>query len=131
MIKNLLQPFLIAFTALIIAFLFFVFREYYKTIFAIRIFVLDVLGLLGSSILYYLIFPKYQSVVKRPLLIVFTYFTVYEIIDNIIFYIQHGVFSKGSRTDLAEAVAAVITFLVTFIIAFLVKLDQRGIGRES
>jgi hypothetical protein len=122
--SKLVQPYLITLTALIFTFLFFVFREYYKPVFAIRIFIVDVFGLLGASIGYYLILPNHTSVIKRPLLIVFTYFTVYELIDYLTFFIRHGIFSRGSRTDLVEAETAVITFIMTFLFAGMVKLYQ-------
>jgi len=122
--KQLLQTLLITYLALFFTFLLFIFKEYYQPIFAIRIFLVDLLGLLAISTLYFLLKPKYDSIIKRSLLVVFSYFTIYEILDNVIYYLKYHVMNRGNRTDLVEAETAVITFIITFLIAFLCKSNQ-------
>ena len=122
--KQFLQPLLITYLALFFTFFLFILKEYYQPIFAIRIFSVDILGILVISILYLLLIPKYKSIIKRSLLIVFSYFTVYEILDSITYYYKYHVINRGSRTDLIEAATAIITFIITFLIALLFKLNQ-------
>lgn len=124
MSKKFLQPFFISLTALIFTFLFFVFKEYYNPIFAIRIFFLHVLGLLGVSYIYFLIKPKNQSIIKRTLLIVLTYFSLFELADYMIFFSKHNYIGKRSLSDFIEAETAVITFIATALIAFIISILQ-------
>jgi hypothetical protein len=123
--KSFFQPFLISLTSLILAFFFFIFSQYFKPIFALRILLVDIIGLFGVSLIFYFIKPNYKSIIKRTLFIVFVYFTLYELTDYFIFYFQNHFFSRGSRTDFVEAATAVITFGMTFIIALIVKFNQR------
>ena len=123
--KRLLQPFFIAFSALVLTFLFFVFHEYYQPKFAYRIFMVDVFGLLGYSVLFYILFPNYNSIFIRSLLIVFFYFTTYETIDTLMYYLKHHLININTRTDMAEAEAAVITFGFTFLIGLIFQMSQK------
>ena len=124
--RSFLQPLLIVQVSLVLTFLFFIFSQYYKPIFGFRIFCVDVLGILATSIIYQFIKPTCSSIIKRCLLIVFTYFIVYELVDNLIFYAKYHFFSRGYRTDFVEAETAVITFLITFILSGLVKMSEKG-----
>jgi hypothetical protein len=124
MLKKLLQPFFISLTALIFTFLFFIFKEYYNPIFAIRIFFVHVLGLLGVSYIYFLIKPNNKSIIKRSLLIVLTYFSLFELADYLIFFSKYNYFGKRSLSDFIEAETAVITFIATLLIAFFVRIHQ-------
>jgi hypothetical protein len=116
---------LICFSSLILTFFFFIFSQYFQPIFALRILLVDIVGLFVVSLIFYFIKPNYKSIIKRTLFIVFIYFTLYELADYLIFYSQHHFFSRGSRTDFVEAATAVITFGMTFIIALVVKFNQR------
>ncbi len=124
MLKKLLQPFFISLTALIFTFLFFIFKEYYNPLFAIRIFFVHVLGLLGVSYIYFLIKPNNKSIIKRSLLIVLTYFSLFELADYLIFFSKYDYFGKRSLSDFIEAETAVITFIATLLIAFFVRIHQ-------
>lgn len=118
------RPYLVVFSALIFTFLFFIFSEYYRPIFAIRIFFVDVSGLLVITFIYFKIQPFFKSLIKRCLLIVFSYFTLYDLIDHLIVFSKHHRFLKGSLTDLIEIETAVITFLLTFFISGMVSLTE-------
>lgn len=122
--KSFFQPFLICFTSLFLTFFFFIFSQYFKPIFALRILLVDIIGLFGVSLIFYFIKPNYKSIIRRTLFIVFVYFTLYELVDYLIFYSQHHFFSRGSRTDIVEAATAVITFGMTFFVALIVKYNQ-------
>jgi hypothetical protein len=124
MLKKFLQPFFISLTALIFTFLFFIFKEYYNPIFAIRIFFVHVLGLLSISYIYFLVKPNNKSIIKRTLLIVLTYFSLFELADYLIFFSKYHYFGKRSLSDFIEAETAVITFMATFLIAFFVRIHQ-------
>lgn len=120
-----LRPFLVVFFALFFTFLFFIFSEYHKPIIAIRVFFVDVVGLLATSFIYFKIQLVFKSLIKRCLLIVFSYFTLYDLIDNLIVFSKHHRFLKGSLTDLVETETAVITFLLTFLISGLILLSEQ------
>ena len=122
---NLLKPFFIAFSALVLAFLFFVCHEYYQPKFAYRIFMVDALGLLVYSVLFYILFPNYKSILFRSMLVVFFYFATYETIDTLIYFSKNHFISINSRTDMAEAEAAVITFGFTFLIGLIIQIIRK------
>lgn len=123
--KSFFQPFLICFTALLLTFFFFIYSQYFQPIFALRILLVDIIGLLLVSLAFYSVKPIYKSIIRRTLLIVFVYFTLYELVDYFTFYYQHHYFSRGSRTDFVEAATAVITFGMTFFIALIVKFNHK------
>ena len=123
--KSFFQPFLICFTALLLTFFFFIYSQYFQPIFALRILLVDIIGLFVVSLILYFVKPSFKSIIKRTLFIVFVYFTLYELIDYFTFYYQYHCFSRGSRTDFVEAATAVITFVMTFFIALIVKYSQK------
>jgi hypothetical protein len=128
--RSFLQPLLVTQVSFMITFFFFIFSQYYKPIFAFRIFCLDVVGLLGSCILYHLIKPEYRSLIKRNLLIVFTYFTAHELVDHLIYFIKHHRFGASSLTDIVETATAILTFMVTLIISSLVTFHIKTFKKD-
>jgi hypothetical protein len=128
--RGIIQPLAIALFSLISVFLFFIFSQYYRPIFAIRIFILDTIGLLMASILYNIIQPKYTSILKRTLLIIFTYFCCYELADTLIYFFKHHSFSR-SRTDFVEAQTAAYTIIIAFVIAGAIRLSDGLKNNES
>jgi hypothetical protein len=117
--------YLVCIFSLLFTYVFVVYKLYYRGLFAVESFSIQLLGIIVVSYVYQKIFtyPKYQFVRVAGILI--TFFLLYFGYERLTYFVTHGGRLRGGLTEFVELLTFFFTTLTSQFICFILWLLTR------